>query len=77
MHMPIASAVVEIQNGTSEAVLAGLARIPRVSVYGMKENQIVTVIEGATINEVDAMVKEISTLDGVIGIYPVFVGEDD
>ncbi len=75
--MPIASAIVEIQNGTSEAVLAGLARMRRISVYGVKENQIVTVIEGPTMHDVDAAVREVSTLDGVIGIYPVFVGEHD
>jgi nitrate reductase NapAB chaperone NapD len=77
MHMPIASAVVDIKDGSCEAVLGRLARIPRISVYGVKENQIVTVIEGPTINDVDATVKEVSMLDEVIGIYPVFVGEDD
>ncbi len=77
MQMPIASAVVEILNGTSETVLAQLARIPRVSVYGVKENQIVTVIEGPTINDVDAAVKEVSKIEEVIGVYPVFVGEHD
>jgi nitrate reductase NapAB chaperone NapD len=77
MHMPIASAVIDIKDGTSEAVLGRLAHIPRISVYGVKENQFVTVIEGLTINDVDATVKEVSMIEEVLGVYPVFVGEHE
>ncbi len=73
--MPIASAVVEIKNGTSGTVLGRLARVPQVSVYGVKENQIVTVIEGATIGEIDAAVKEVTAFEDVIGVFPVFIGD--
>ena len=34
------------QERASETVLGGLAQIPQISVFGMTENQIVTVIEG-------------------------------
>ncbi len=75
--MPIASAVVEIQDGTSETVLGKLARIPEISVFGIKESQIVTVIEGRSPRDVDAVVKQIMTLDEVLGVYPVFAGSHD
>lgn len=73
--MPIASAVVEIQDGTSDTVLGRLARIPRISVYGVKENQLVTVIEGDTMNDVNDVVQEVSRIEEVIGVYPVFAGD--
>jgi nitrate reductase NapAB chaperone NapD len=73
--MSIASAVVEIKSGSSEDVLAGLAQIPRISVFGMTEDQIVTVIEGEDADEVGRVVKQVQMLEHVIGVYPVFIGE--
>jgi len=74
--MSVASVVVEIKEGSSDTVLGSLARIPQISVYGVKENQIVTVIEGDTIKDVDATVRQISQLEAVIGVYPVFAGDE-
>jgi nitrate reductase NapAB chaperone NapD len=73
--MSIASAVVEIQNGAAENVLAGLAQIPKISVFGLTENQIVTVIEGDDADDVERVVKEVQSIEHVIGVYPVFIGE--
>jgi nitrate reductase NapAB chaperone NapD len=73
--MAIASLVVEIQQGTSETVLHGLAQLPNVSVYGMKENQIVTVVEGDTIQSVDDAVKILLTMENVTGVFPVYAGD--
>lgn len=75
--MSIASVVVEIQPDTSQAVLARLALIPEVSVYGVTENQIVTVVEGKAAGSIEETLKAIQVLDDVIGVFPVFVGEDD
>jgi nitrate reductase NapAB chaperone NapD len=72
--MPITSVIVEIKDGSSEKVLAHLARMPQVSVYGMKDSQIVTVIEDSAPAAVDAVVLQISGLEEVIGVYPVYVG---
>jgi nitrate reductase NapAB chaperone NapD len=72
--MPIASVIVEVREGSSETVLGSLARIPQASVYGTKENQIVTVIEEGTPAAIDAVVLQISALEDVIGVYPVYVG---
>jgi nitrate reductase NapAB chaperone NapD len=73
--MAIASLVVEIEQGTNETVLHDLAQLPNVSVYGMKENQIVTVVEGDTIQSVDDAVKTLLTMESVIGVFPVYAGD--
>lgn len=75
--MSIASVVVEIKNGAGEGVLAGLARIPKISVFGMTENQIVTVIEGEDAGAVEKNLEQVRMMEDVIGVYPVFVGEDE
>lgn len=75
--MAIASVVVEIQKGAGEAVLARLALMPPVTVYGVTESQIVTVVEGNSAAAVEDALKDVQMLDDVIGVYPVFIGEDD
>ena len=75
--MSIASVVVEIQNGANQGVMAHLASIPKVTVYGATENQIVTVIEGDSPAAVEHILKEVQNLENVLGVYPVYVGEDD
>lgn len=75
--MSISSVVVEIKNGASESVLGQLARIQHISVYGMTENQIVTVIEGDNLNAIEGILKEVQMMEDVAGVYPVYVGEDD
>jgi nitrate reductase NapAB chaperone NapD len=74
--MSIAGIVVEVRTGSDAFVLAGLARMPQVSVYGIKENQIVTVIEGDNAASVNHAMKQVSLFDGVIGVYPVSISED-
>ena len=73
--MAIASVVIEVEQGTSETVLQGLAQMPNLSVYGMKENQIVTVVEGDTIQSVDDSVKTVLNMADVIGVFPVYAGD--
>jgi nitrate reductase NapAB chaperone NapD len=74
--MSIASVVVEIRNGASDEVLSCLARIPNISVFGMTDSQIVTVIEGDDAAVVENVLKEMQSIENVIGVYPVFVGEN-
>jgi len=73
--MPVTSVVIEVQDGVSEDILGRLALLSNVNVYGMKENQIVTVIEGESAVEVDDTVRTIQSLVGVVGVYPVYSGE--
>lgn len=73
--MPVTSVVVEVAPHTGEDLLGRLAHVPRVNVFGMKDQQIVTVIEGDTARDVEDVVKQIQELDGVIGVYPVYSGD--
>ena len=72
--MAIASVIVEIEDGASDAVLGSIAQIARATVYGIKENQIVTVIEGGDSSAIDEVIGQLSGLDKVIGVYPVYAG---
>jgi nitrate reductase NapAB chaperone NapD len=74
--MSIAGIIVEVQNGAEASVLTGLAQIPQISVYGVKENQIVTVIEGDNAASVNDTVSRVSLFAGVLGVYPVSISED-
>lgn len=74
--MSIAGIIVEVQNGAEASVLTGLAQIPQISVYGVKENQIVTVIEADNEASVNDTVSRVSLFDGVLGVYPVSISED-
>ncbi len=75
--MPIASVVVEIQNGAGETVLGLLGAMREVSVFGMKENQIVTVIESSTPEAVEGILSRVRMIEDVVGVYPVYIGEDE
>ncbi|HET6515202.1 MAG TPA: chaperone NapD [Thermodesulfovibrionales bacterium] len=72
--MPVAGAVVDIQEGSSEAVLKSLALIDNVSVYGVKNNRIVAVIEDAGMPGMEETITRIYAIEHVIGIYPVYAG---
>lgn len=75
--MTISSAVVEIRNGAEEAVLNSLAHIEKVSVYGIKDNQIVMVIEDMDMPGIQDTIKKIYSIDDVVGVYPVYAGFQD
>jgi nitrate reductase NapAB chaperone NapD len=73
--MAVASGIVEFENGSGEAVLSSLAKMDNVSVYGVRDNQIVTVIEGDHMQIVDDTIKGIYAITGIIGVYPVYAGD--
>lgn len=71
----IASMIVEIEADAEGQVLPKLAQIVGVSTYGIKDCQIVTVVEGKTAAAVNEIVREISLLERIVGVFPVFAGE--
>jgi nitrate reductase NapAB chaperone NapD len=73
--MAISSIIVAIEDGAIEQVLPRLGAVPGVSVFGVKDNQIVTVVEAETLSAVNGIIKVASEFEGVIGIYPVYAGE--
>ncbi len=75
-NMSIAGMIVEVLNGADASVLAGLAQMSQVSVYGIKDNQIVAVVEGENAASVNDAVRQVSLFDGVLGVYPVSITED-
>ncbi len=75
--MSLAGTVVEIRNDTGEKALAGLAKMPHISIYGIKGDRIIAVIEGPTLNTVDEAIRSVERLDEVICVYPVYLADDD
>ena len=75
--MNISSAVVEIRDGADEAVLGSLARFENVSVYGIKDNQIVMVIEDRDMRSIQDTIKKIYGIESVVGVYPVYAAYQD
>ncbi len=74
--MSIAGTVVEIRDNTGERALGRLAKIPHVSIYGIKGERIVAVVEGPTPKTLDDAIKSVALLDEVIRVYPVYVADD-
>ena len=70
--MPVVSVIVDIENGSGEAVLHSLAVIGNVSVYGIKDTQIVAVIEGKDMKAIQNTIKILYSTKNIIGAYPVF-----
>ena len=75
--MPVSSAIVEIEEGTGEAVLSSLSTMTAITVYGMKENKIVIVIDDDSLGVVDESTKKIMSLEGVTGVFPVYSTVDE
>lgn len=76
--MPVSSAIVEIEGGTAgEAVLNSLSSMPAITVYGVKDNRIVIVIEGDSIGAIESSTREIISLEGVTGVFPVYSSTDE
>lgn len=73
--MAISSIIVAIEDGAIEQVLPRLGAVAGVSVFGVKDNQIVAVIEAETLAAVNGIIKALSEFERVIGVYPVYAGE--
>lgn len=73
--MMIASMIVEIEADAESQVRPELDKIGGVSTYAIKDRQIVTVVEGETMTAVNDIVREISLMERIVGVYPVFAGE--
>lgn len=72
--MAVAGMVVEIREGSSEAVLHSLALVEDVTVYGIKDNHIITVMEADDLAAMEVMLNDIHAIEGVMGVFPVYAG---
>jgi len=69
--MPVLSVIVDIEEGSGEAVLHSLAAINNISVFGVKDNQIVAVIEGKDIRAVNKTINMLYSTKHILGAFPV------
>ncbi len=75
--MPVSSAIVEIEESAGEAVLSSLSSMDAVTVYGMKENKIVIVIDADSLGTIEEITKKIMSMEGVTGVFPVYSSVDE
>ena len=77
--MPIAGVIITIVKEEAENVLIKLKEFEKVSTYGIhKENNIVAVFEGDTINELEDINNKITKeIKGVLGVFPAYVNYED
>ena len=77
--MPIAGVIITTAQEEVENVLIKLKEFENVSTYGIhKENNIVAVFEGDTINELEDINNEIvKEVKGVLGVFPAYVNYED
>ena len=75
--MPVSSAIVEIEESAGEAVLSSLSSMDAVSVYGIKENKIVIVIDADSLGVIEESTKKIVSMEGVTGVFPVYSSVDE
>jgi nitrate reductase NapAB chaperone NapD len=75
--MPVSSAIVEIEESAGEAVLSSLSSMDAVTVYGMKENKIVIVIDAHSVGIIEESTKKIMSMEGVTGVFPVYSSVDE
>lgn len=68
----VSSAVVVALPAMADSVLAALARMENVEVYGHEGGKIVVVIEGTTTGMLGEALSTISTLEGVVAANMVF-----
>jgi len=77
--MPIAGVIITTAQEEVENVLIKLKEFEKVSTYGIhKENNIVAVFEGDTINELEDINNKITKeIKGVLGVFPAYVNYED
>jgi nitrate reductase NapAB chaperone NapD len=75
--MPVSSAIVELEAGAGEAVLNSLSTMHAITVYGMKENKIVIVIDADSLGIIEESTKKIMSIEGVTGVFPVYSSIDE
>ncbi len=75
--MAISGVIVNIEEGAIEHALSILGRVPGISVFSVKDDQIVAVIEAETLLAVNDVITSVSAFEGVIGVYPVYAGDHD
>ena len=75
--MPVSSAIVEIEESAGEAVLNSISSMDEVTVYGMKENKIVIVIDADSMGIIEESTRKIMSMEGVTGVFPVYSSVDE
>lgn len=73
--MAVASVIVETEEGAVETVLNSLDIISQASVYGVKDNQIVVVVEGDDLRAVNEVIEHFCTIDKIMGVHSVFASD--
>ena len=75
--MAIAGLLVHTLNASLEAAEAEIQTLPGMTTYGCHQDQYVVVVAEAPSGQLEARVKEIENIDGVLTIYTTYVTLED
>lgn len=70
--MDIVSIIVQVREDVRNALARVFENMPHISIYGMKDNQIVLMLDTDDIHVLAHNIREIQKMDGVIVVHPVF-----
>lgn len=73
--MEIVGLIVQAERGSSEALSQLLAGKEHVTLYGVRDNRIVLMLDTDDIHIIARSTKEINDMSSVVGVYPVFTKE--
>lgn len=73
--MEIVGLIVQAERGASEALSRTLAGKEHLRLYGVRDNQIVLMLDTDDVHIIARHTKEINEMSGVVGVYPVFTRE--
>ncbi|MEW5746677.1 MAG: chaperone NapD [Nitrospirota bacterium] len=70
--MEIVGLIIKVERGGGEELSKALSAMSHVSIQGVKDNQIVLLLDTDDVHVIARNTKEINEMRGVVGVYPVF-----
>lgn len=64
--------IVEVQPACCDGLAKVICGKPHIRLHGVKDNQIVLILDTEDIHVIAHSTKEINEIEGVVGVYPVF-----
>lgn len=67
--------IVDVREGYSDSLLRAFSCMPDLRLYGLKNSQLVLMLNTDDTHVLTQKIQEIQNLEGVISVYPVFSRE--
>ena len=71
----IVGIIVQVNEGLRDVLIKDFEAMPNINIYGMKDNQIVLILDTDDLHVLTQKIQEITKMNGVIRVYPIFSRE--